>query len=72
MGTLPLMTNLTDMLDALDTALSDEEELAIQKPLFTVFPGERRDSGWNSIVQKCDRLLAKLEASVFDEDNPLD
>jgi hypothetical protein len=66
------MTNLIDMLDALDTALSAEEELAIQQPLFGVFSDKRPDPGWNSIVQKCDRLLAKLEAPTFTEDTPLD
>jgi hypothetical protein len=69
MGTLPLMTNLTEMLDALDTALSSEEELAIQKPLFTVFPSDRRNSEWNSIVQTCDRLLAELETFSLAKDN---
>jgi hypothetical protein len=62
------MTNLIEMLDALDTALSAQEELAIQKPLFAVFSDDRPDDDWHSIVQKCDRLLAKLEDSMFAED----
>lgn len=64
------MTNIIDMLDALDTALSTEEELAIQKPLFGVFSDDRPDAGWNSIVQKCDRVLASLESVNFTGDNP--
>jgi hypothetical protein len=66
------MTNLIDMLDALDTALSAEEELAIQQPLFGVFSTKHPDPGWNSIVQKCDRLLARLESPTLTEDTPQD
>ncbi len=51
------MTNLVKMLDALDTALSVEEELAIQLPLFELFTLDRTDSEQISSVQKCDEIL---------------
>ena len=54
------MTNLIKMLDDLDTALSVEEELAIQMPLFELFAPDLQDSDWNSIGQKCDEILASL------------
>jgi hypothetical protein len=59
------------MLDALDTALSTDEELAIQQPLFATFSGARADADWNSIVQKCDEILAKLDSSILISDTPL-
>jgi hypothetical protein len=65
------MTNLIDMLDALDTALSTDEELAIQKPLFEVFSGDCPAPDWNSIVQKCDEVLASLDSSILIGDSPL-
>jgi hypothetical protein len=65
------MTNLIEMLDALDTALSVEEELAIQLPLFDLFTADRTDSELNSIVHKCDEILASLASSVIIEDAPL-
>jgi hypothetical protein len=65
------MNNLIEMLDALDTALSTEEELEIQKPLFSLFPADRTDLDWISLVQKCDEILAILEASILIEDVPL-
>ena len=65
------MTNLVKMLDALDTALSVEEELAIQMPLFDLFTADRTDAELNSIVQKCDEILASLASSVVIEDTPV-
>ncbi len=66
-----VMTNLIKMLDALDTALSVEEELAIQMPLFDLFTTDRTDSEPNSIVQKCDEILASLSSSTNIEDDRL-
>ena len=64
-----VMTNLIKMLDALDTALSVEEELAIQMPLFDLFTADRTDSELTAIVQKCDEILASLSCSAVSLNN---
>ncbi len=52
------MTSLVALLDALDTALTAEEVLAIEAPLFDLYAPSSPELEKISLLHKCNEILA--------------